>query len=91
MNNDMLLFNQKFGFGLLCVDSDILPNKTLLSELVRLEVCVYEMRNVHTLVDQTMAKTTKLPTQLRFITKLKAIFAYRAAQYQKLARNVPHL
>jgi hypothetical protein len=41
---------------------------------------VYEMHNENTLVDQTMAKTTKLPTQLRFIAKLKAILAYRAAQ-----------
>jgi hypothetical protein len=49
------------------------------------------MRNEYTLVDQMLAKTTKLPTQLRFITKLKAIFAYRAAQYQKLTRNVPRL
>jgi hypothetical protein len=49
------------------------------------------MRNENTLVDQTIAKTTKLPTQLRFITDLKAVFAYRAAQYKKLARNVPHL
>jgi hypothetical protein len=27
------------------------------------------MSNENTLVDQTMAKTTKLPTQIRFITK----------------------
>jgi hypothetical protein len=91
LNNAMLLFSHKFEFGLLCVESDTLPNKTLLSELVMLEVCVYEMRNENTLVDQTMAKTTKLPTQLRFITKLKVIFAHRAAHYQRLAQKVPHL
>ena len=49
------------------------------------------MHNENTLVDQTMAKTNKLPTPLRFTTKLKAIFPYRAAQYNELARNVPHL
>jgi len=54
-------------------------------------VCVYEMHNENTLVDQMLVKTTKLPTQLRFITELKAIFAHRAAEYQKLARNVAHL
>jgi hypothetical protein len=90
LNDAMLLFNQKFGFGLLCVESDTLPNKTLLSELVMLEVTVYEMRNENTR-DETMTKTIKLPTQLRFITTLYAIFASRAAQYQKLVRNVPHL
>ena len=40
---------------------------------------MYEMSNENTL-DQMIAKTTKLPTQLGFITKLKAIFVYRVAQ-----------
>jgi hypothetical protein len=40
LNNAMLLFNLKFGYGLLCVESNTLPNKILLSELVMLEVTV---------------------------------------------------
>jgi hypothetical protein len=56
-----------------------------------LELTVYEMPNENTLINQTMAKTTKLPTQLRFTTKLKAVFVHRTTQYQKLERNLPHL